>query len=106
MIITKILTAIALAFDSVALAFVLFAGVALIVQFFKSPKEKKAFALTDKTYHHLRKHFVHRVIIALDLFIAADLIKLAFISTTEVLIQLLLIVVIRTILSFFLMKNS
>ena len=102
----KLLAILALLFDAVALGFVIFAGVALLHHFFTSPKVKKAYALSDKHYHELRRHFVHRIIISLDFFIVADLIKLSYIATTNSLLQILLIVIIRTTLSHFLLKHT
>ena len=96
----------ALIFDVIALLFVFFAGYGLLHQYYVSPKEKKFHALTDKAYTQLRKHFVHRIIISLDLFIVADLLKLVVLSTTEGLIQLLLVVIIRTIVSHFLLEGN
>lgn len=97
---------IALGFDAVALVFVIFAGAEMLYRFLTTPKKKKSHTLPDKAYHLLRRTFVHRVILAIDFFLIADLAKLAFIDTIPGLIQVLLIVVIRTILSYFLLKET
>ena len=104
--ILKIIAGLALAFDAVGLLFVLFAGVALLSSYFTSDKEKGVYALKNKTYNLLRRHFAHRIIIALDFFIVGDLLKIVVASTTESLIQLLIIVIIRTILNHFLMEGN
>lgn len=96
---------ITLFFDILALAMVVFAAILLVVEYVKSLNWKKNYTLTHKQYLLLRAGFVHRIILALDLFIASDLVKLAYATTTEVLVQILLIVVIRTILSHFLAKE-
>jgi len=96
---------IAIIFDIVALIFILFAGSHLLYKFFKTPKIKGTYSLSDKDYHILRSRFVHRVILSLDLFLAGDMIKLAFATSSTVLVQILLIVIIRTILSYFLLKE-
>lgn len=97
---------IALAFDAVALAFVLLAGLELLYLFLKTPKNKKNHTIPDKAYHAFRRVFVHRVILALDFFLIADLMKLAFIDTLPGVIQVLFIVVIRSILSYFLLRET
>lgn len=102
----QIFFGIALFFDGVALLFVLLAGFEMIWRFIKSPKNKGKHTLHDKVYHELRRTFIHRVILALDFFLVADLVKLAFIDTVGGLTEILLIVVIRTILSYFLLREA
>jgi uncharacterized membrane protein len=97
---------IGLGFDAIALLFVLLAGIELLYHFLKTPKSKKSHTLPDKKYHAFRRVFVHRVILALDFFLIADMMKLAFIDTIPGLIQILFIVVIRSILSYFLMRET
>ncbi|MDP2691225.1 MAG: DUF1622 domain-containing protein [bacterium] len=97
---------VALVFDMIALVVVLFAGISMLKMFFRTPKVKGNYALKDRDYHDLRGHFTHRIILALDLFIVADLVKIAFLSDLTALLQILVIVIIRTILSHFLLKHS
>ncbi len=104
-IITDIFNASSLLFDAIAIFFILMAGFQLLSKFIKHPKVSGSYSLTDKHYHKIRSRFVHRIILALDFFIVGDLLRLAFASTTQTLFQILLIVVIRTILSFFLVKE-
>jgi uncharacterized membrane protein len=105
MTLAKIFAGLALFFDVIALAFVLLAGLHMIYTLYRTPKLKGSLSLSHKNYHHLRSRFMHRIIISLDFFLVADLIKLSFAADTETLIQILLIVIIRTILSFFLVKE-
>ncbi|MGE3279182.1 MAG: DUF1622 domain-containing protein [Candidatus Altimarinota bacterium] len=95
-------------FDAVGLVFVIGAGVIILHHSlhipWKKPRKKSRFS--EKDYHQHRAVFVHRIILGLDFFIVADLIKLAFASSFDTLVQILLIVIIRTILSFFLMKEN
>jgi len=93
-------------FNGIALGFILFAGISMLVQFFKGPKVKHTYALTEKAYHELRRHFAHRTIISIDFFIVGELINLSFADTTEALVQILIIVIIRTIMSHFLLKGE
>lgn len=102
---TDALYLISLVFDSIALGFVLMAGIMLFYSYVKIPK-KKGFVIPDKIYTKIRGHFVHRIIIALDFFIVADLLKLAFAETANALLKILLIVIIRTILSYFLLAEE
>lgn len=97
---------IALVFDAIALAFVLYAGLELLQHIIRTPKNKKTKMLHDQKYHAFRRVFIHRVILALDFFLIADLTKLAFIDTIPGLIQILFIVVIRSILSYFLLRET
>jgi len=110
MSLTQFFHFVALFFDGVGLAFVIGAGLIMIhhsVHFplKKSPKKKKS-RFSEKDYHLHRRVFVHRIILGLDFFIVADLVKLAFATGYDTLMQILLIVIIRTILSFFLMNKS
>ncbi len=92
-------------FDILAMAMLVFAGLNLVYKFFTCKKIKGSFSVTHKNYHLLRSRFIHRLILAFDLFILADMFKLAVTTSTDKLIQILLIVVIRTILSYFLNKE-
>ena len=105
MTIAKLFASFALFFDVIALAFVLIAGFQMVYKFYQHPKLKGSWSLSHKNYHQLRSRFMHRIILSLDFFLVADLIKLSFTAETETLIQILLIVIIRTILSFFLVKE-
>jgi len=102
---TQILYLIALIFDAVALGFVLMAGSLLLYIFLKTPK-KKGFTLPEKAYTKIRSQFVHRIILSLDFFIVADLLKLAFAESANALLKILLIVIIRTVLSYFLLAEE
>lgn len=94
-------------FDLAGLAFVIGAGLIMLRQTLVPPVKKKSKGKkTDFSYQKKRKTFVHRIVLGLDFFIVADLVKVAFASTYEALIQILLIVVIRTTLSYFLLKES
>lgn len=99
---------VALFFDAIGLIFVIGAGLIMLhhsVHFSrKKPRKKSRFS--EKDYHHERGIFIHRIVLGLDFFIVADLVKLTFASTYDTLVQILLIVIIRTILSFFLLKES
>lgn len=103
---TDFFYALALLFDGIALLFVLLAGFEMVYLFIKTPKKKGKHTLPDKKYHEIRRTFVHRVILALDFFLIADLVKLAFTNTIDELAQILLIVIIRTILSYFLLRET
>lgn len=96
----------ALGFDVLGLIMVIFSGLFMLWQFIRLPKVKKTFSLSEKNYHVVRNVFVHRIILALDFFIVADLIKLAFADGIESLIQILLIVVIRGIFSYYLLREA
>jgi len=91
--------------DSIALLILVFSVSQLIYKFFKLPKIKDSFSLSNKHYHQLRSRFIHRIILALDLFLVSDLIKIAYTTELNTLLQILLIVVIRTILSYFLLQE-
>lgn len=109
MTLSQILFGVAFFFDAVGLAFVIGAGFIMLhhsVHFplKRSPKKKSRFS--EKDYHLHRRVFVHRIILGLDFFIVADLVKLAFATGYDTLMQILLIVIIRTILSHFLMNKS
>jgi uncharacterized membrane protein len=94
-------------FDLAGLAFVIGAGLIMLRQtLMPTAKKKSKGKKADSSYHENRKTFVHRIVLGLDFFIVADLVKVAFAGTYEALIQILLIVVIRTILSYFLLKES
>ena len=97
---------IALGFDILGLFMVIFSGLFMLWQFFCFPKVKKTFSLSQKNYHFVQNIFVHRIILSLDFFIVADLIKLAFADGIESLIQILLIVVIRGIFSYYLLREG
>jgi|SRR5690606_25956834 len=105
---TQFLAFVALFFDFIGLAFVIGAGFIMIGQSLlklrKSKKVKKK--KHDLLYYEHRKNFVHRIILGLDFFIVADLVKVAFANEYQTLVQILLIVIIRTILSYFLLKES
>lgn len=103
---------VAIFFDSVGLLFVIGSGLVMLKQSLPFPKKQKKKSKKkkknefDKAYHLHRSLFIHRIILGLDFFIVADLIKLAFASSYETLVQILLIVIIRTILSYFLLKET
>jgi len=99
---------VALFFDAVGLIFVIGAGFIMLHHSVHFPRKKtaKKSRFSEKEYHLHRNIFVHRIILGLDFFIVADLVKLAFASAFDSLLQILLIVIIRTVLSFFLMKES
>lgn len=105
---TQLLSFIALFFDFIGLAFVIGAGFIMLGHslpiFRKSKKMKKV--KHDSLFLEHRKKFVHRIILGLDFFIVADLVKVAFANEYDTLLQILLIVIIRTILSYFLLKES
>lgn len=92
-------------FDLLAIAMLVFAGLNLVYKFFTCKKMKGSYSLTHKNYHLLRSRFIHRLILAFDLFILADMFKIAITTGTDELLQILLIVIIRTILSYFLNKE-
>jgi uncharacterized membrane protein len=99
----------ALFFDAIGLAFVIGAGFIMLhhsIHFPLRKLSKKKSRFSEKDYHTHRRVFVHRIILGLDFFIVADLVKLAFATGYDMLMQILLIVVIRTVLSFFLMKET
>lgn len=97
---------IAFGFDLVGLGFIIFSGFFMLYQFLRFPKVKKTFSLSEKNYRFVRNIFVHRIILALDFFIVADLIKLAFANSVQILLQILLIVIIRGVFSYVLLKEA
>ena len=102
---SKIFLVLVFLIDLVALGFVLYATFDLLYQYLKIHRKKSKIIISNKEYHLLRSTFGHRIILSLDFFIAGDLVKLVFASATDTLIQILLIVIIRTILSQYLLKE-
>ncbi len=64
--------------------------------------EKKRFV----PYEHVKRIFIQKIILALDFFVAADLILLSIVSDMQEIFSLALIVGIRTVLSWSLSRES
>ncbi|MDP3976338.1 MAG: DUF1622 domain-containing protein [bacterium] len=93
-------------FEIIGLIFILMAGVRAAFGYVVSMQQRKELlSLSQKQYHQLRSTFVHQVILALDFFLVAELIQSTFATDPNVLIEILLIVVIRSVLSIVLMKE-
>jgi len=64
-------------------------------------KSKKKF----HPYEHTKRTYVQKLILALDFFVAADLLKLVVMPTMEEIILIAIIVAIRTLLNYSLSKE-
>ncbi len=56
-------------------------------------------------FRRIKHAFTHRIVFALEFFIAADIMKTILVPTLEDLIQLAIIVAIRTVLAYFLNRE-
>ncbi|MBI2675828.1 MAG: DUF1622 domain-containing protein [Candidatus Aenigmarchaeota archaeon] len=56
-------------------------------------------------FRRIKHGFTHRIVFALEFFIAADILKTILVPTLEDLIQLAIIVAIRTVLAYFLERD-
>ena len=60
---------------------------------------------SDVTYHDTRRDFTHKIVFGLDFLIASDILKTTIAPTREEITLLGAIVIIRTILGYFLTKE-
>lgn len=71
--------------------------------FLHEAKELSGKKTTD--FRKIKHAFTHRIVFALEFFIAADIMKTILVPSLEDLIQLAIIVAIRTVLAYFLERD-
>ncbi len=103
-VIEEIVQVLIFIFESIGVIVVVYGGLKAVYNFFKfeffSKKTHREQSLED-----LRVKFGQKILIALEFFVASDLIRLTISPTTEALIQLGGFVAIRTVLSYFLNRE-
>jgi len=99
----QIIEPIALFFDTFGIFLVIFGGVIAVYEWVMvqvthlENREKRKHQTQD-----LRVHFAQRLILGIEFFLAGDIMRLIATPTTDVLIRVGAIIVIRTILAYFL----
>ena len=92
----------ATAVDAVGIVLLLYGAASATLSILRAEALRKSLF---EDYEALKRAFIQKIILALDFFVAADLIRLATVSDITSILSLALIVAIRTVLSWSLSKE-
>jgi len=103
---SQFVSPVSLTFDAVGIFLVVLGGLIAIIEWLHSQiihmqnREKRKQQVQD-----LRVHFSQKLVLGLEFFLAGDIIRLIVTPTTDVLIRVGAIIVIRTVLAYFLSRE-
>jgi uncharacterized membrane protein len=82
-------------------AIILYGGILTVIRTVK----QEILSSRGHTYHTIRRDFTHKIVFGLDFLIAGDILKTIIAPTQEEIIFLGAVVIIRSILGYFLIKE-
>ena len=102
----QFISPVTLLFDAAGIFLIILGGSLAVVEWIKIQTVHLRNLERQKTeVQDLRIHFAQKMVLGLEFFLAGDIIRLIATPTTDVLIQIGAIIVIRTILAYFLSKE-
>lgn len=103
---TQFVSPVSFLFDGVGIFLVVLGGLIAVIEWFHG--QVLHFQNREKQTHHvqeLRVHFAQKIVFGLEFFLAGDIIRLIATPTQDVLIRVGAIILLRTILAYFLSRE-
>lgn len=101
-LVTDFLNYAAIAIDAVGVAILIYGALLSFIGIVRSEISRK---MIFDAYENVKRGLIQKIILSLDFFVSADLIRLVLVSDIQGILSLALIVAIRTVLSWSLNKE-
>ncbi|HII76954.1 MAG TPA: DUF1622 domain-containing protein [Methanolinea sp.] len=98
---TDIIEIFAFIFGIAGAALIIYGGLRAVIRVIYREVMKR-----DISYNHIRRDFTSKIVFGLEFFIAADILTTFIAPTQEELILLAVVVIIRTVLGYFLARET